>query len=61
MPIVIARQTGNIISKPDYTQDAYDRAWACIARAWAQKHPDELRTASTAVSPEENPKHDIDL
>lgn len=42
MPIVVSIQTGEIISKPDYTQADYNRAWDAIARAWAKKHRAEL-------------------
>lgn len=51
LPIVVARDTGEIISKPNYTQDDYDRAWAAVARTWAMKHPNELRVDLDAVEP----------
>lgn len=35
MPIVISRETGAIISKPEYTQDQIDRAWEHVIRVWA--------------------------
>lgn len=42
MPIVVSIQTGEIISKPDYTKADYDRAWNVIAKAWAKKHKEEF-------------------
>lgn len=35
MPIVISRDSGAVISKPEYTQDQIDRAWEHIVRTWA--------------------------
>lgn len=42
MPIVISRQTGEILSKPEYTQEQYDRAWEQLVKAFAAKHPEVL-------------------
>lgn len=43
MPIVVSRDTGEIISKPQYSQADYDRAWEAVARAFAKRHPELLR------------------
>lgn len=56
MPIVVSQQTGKIISKPDYTQDDYDRAWEAVARAWAKKYPDKLCAVSDQAKPVNHPE-----
>lgn len=43
MPIVVSRETGEIISKPQYSQADYDRAWEAVAKAFAKRHPELLR------------------
>lgn len=42
MPIVISRKTGEIISKPDYTQEQIDRAWEHVVKVWAAANADYL-------------------
>lgn len=42
MPIVVDRNTGAIISRPEYSQEAYDRAWARIGQYIARNHPELL-------------------
>lgn len=44
MPIVISRQTGDIISKPEYTPDQIDRAWDQIIKKWADDNKDRLKS-----------------
>ncbi len=44
MPIVVSRQTGQIISAPELTQEQKDVAWAAIVKAYAQKHPEIFNT-----------------
>lgn len=51
MPIVVSRQTGEIISKPELTQADRDRAWEAVARSFAKRHP-ELLCPDSAPSPE---------
>ena len=51
MPIVVSRQTGEIISKPELTQADLDRAWEAVARSFAKRHP-ELLCPDSAPSPE---------
>lgn len=36
MPIVISRETGEIVNKPTYSQEQIDRAWECVVGAWAE-------------------------
>lgn len=43
MPIVVDRNTGAVIRRPEYSQEAYDRAWARIGQYIAQNHPELLR------------------
>ena len=42
MPIVVSRETGKIISKPELTQADRDRAWEAVVRAFAKRHPELL-------------------
>lgn len=49
MPIVISRDTGKIISRPEYTQDEIDRAWEQIVRAWCKKYPDKLAVSDDGL------------
>lgn len=51
MPIVASRATGEIISKPQYSQADYDRALEAVAKSFAERHPDLLRPDSV-----QNPK-----
>lgn len=51
MPIVVSLSTGEIISKPQYSQADYDRAWEAVAKSFAKRHPDLLRPDSAS-----NPK-----
>ena len=51
MPIVVSRSTGEIISKPQYSQADYDRALEAVAKSYAKRHPDLLRPNS-APNPE---------
>ena len=39
MPIKISRQTGEIISATEYTQDQKDKVWENIVREWVKKEP----------------------
>lgn len=48
MPIVVSRHTGEILSKPEYTQEQYDRAWEQVIKAFAAKHPEVLDAARNA-------------
>lgn len=32
MPIVVSRSTGEVVSKPQYSQADYDRAWEAVAK-----------------------------
>ena len=59
MPIVISRQTGEILSMPEYTQDDYDRAWEALAKAWAKAHPEELASAVRGEPFSERKNHEI--
>lgn len=40
MPIVIDRHTGEIISKPEITQEQKDAAWEMIIRNYVSRHPE---------------------
>ena len=40
MPIVIDRHTGEIISKPEITQEQKDTAWEVIIRNYVRRHPE---------------------
>ena len=42
MPIVVNRRTGDIISKPEPTQQQKDKVWACIVNDWAKRNNDEF-------------------
>ena len=42
MPIVVSRETGEIISQPELTQADRDRAWEAVVRAFAKRHPELL-------------------
>lgn len=42
MPIVVSRSTGEVVSKPQYSQADYDRAWEAVVRAFAKRHPELL-------------------
>ena len=42
MPIVVSRETGKIISKPELTQADRDWAWEAVVRAFAKRHPELL-------------------
>lgn len=39
-PIVISRNTGEIISAPVLTPEQRDAAWEAIVSAYARKHPE---------------------
>lgn len=43
MPIVISRQTGAIISAPEYTQEQKDRAWEAVTKAWSEANKAQLQ------------------
>jgi len=43
MPIVIDRHTGEIISKPELTQQQKDLVWEAIVRNWVKQNPEKFR------------------
>ncbi len=43
MPIVIDRHTGEIISKPEMTQEQRDLLWEVIIQNWIGKNPEAFR------------------
>lgn len=57
MPIVVSRQTGEIISKPELTQADRDRAWEAVAKAFAMRHP-ELLCPDSAPNPKGGKPHE---
>ena len=42
MPIVCDRKTGEIISKPEYTQEERNKLWELVVRKWIELHPDKF-------------------
>ena len=40
MPIKISRQTGEIISATEYTQDQKDKVWEIVVREWVEQNPE---------------------
>ncbi len=54
MPIVISRKTGEIISKPNYTQEQIDTLWEIVLRNWIKLHPEELLNLKTVSSNDQN-------
>ena len=44
MPIVVSRNTKEVISGTELSQEQKDAAWAVIVRAYAQKHPEIFNT-----------------
>lgn len=44
MPIVLSRNTGEVISGSEITQEQKDAAWTAIVKAYAQKHPEIFNT-----------------
>ena len=43
MPIVIDRHTGEVISKPELSQEQKDAAWEQILRNWIRKNPEKFK------------------
>lgn len=43
MPIVIDRNTGEVLSSQKLTPEQSDAAWEAIVRAYLKKHPDVLK------------------
>ena len=43
MPISVDRHTGEIISKPEITQQQKDKAWEYIVQNWVTNHQGEFR------------------
>lgn len=42
MPIAIDRHTGQMISKPELSQEQKDAAWGQIIRNWVRLKPEEF-------------------
>lgn len=42
MPIVVSRATGEIISKPNYTQEQINELFEMMVRNWIKMHPEDL-------------------
>ena len=40
MPIAIDRHTGQMISKPELSQEQKDAAWGIIIRNYVRRHPE---------------------
>ena len=40
MPIVISRETGQIVAPTEITQAQRDKLWGAIVRNYAEKHPE---------------------
>ena len=52
MPIVIDRYTGEIISKPEITQEQKDALWEIIIKNYVSRHP-EIFTEAIPVNDSE--------
>lgn len=42
MPIVVSRATGEIISKPNYTQEQINELFERMVRNWIRMYPEDL-------------------
>ena len=53
MPIIVNRHTGEIISKPEITQEQKDAAWEIIIKNYVSRHPEIFIEALPVNDPEE--------
>lgn len=44
MPIVISRNSGEVVSGGEFTQEQTDAAWGAIVKSYAQRHPEIFNT-----------------
>lgn len=52
MPIVISRETGEIIRAPVYTQEQKDRVWEYVVRSWAEANKAQLQALAKEYASE---------
>ena len=51
MPIVVSRETGKIISQPNYTQEQIDLLAEMMLRNWIRDYPEELKRLEVKSAP----------
>lgn len=54
MPIVIDRHTGEVISRPEITQQQRNALWGVIVRSYTQKHPEIFQQTQAADTEKED-------
>lgn len=58
MPIVINRHTGEVISRPEITQQQRNKLWEFYLNKWMDKHPDKLLELFSDQNVEEVPMNE---
>lgn len=53
MPIVVDRRTGEIISKPEITQEQKNTVWERVIRNWIDMNPEKFQALLTENNAEE--------
>lgn len=52
VPIIVSRRSGNVVSKPEITQEQRDKLWEGVVKAYIQRHPEMLQAESQAIGDE---------
>lgn len=54
MPIVINRHTGEVISRPEITQQQKQALWEAYVQRWLDKHPEIFKQAQVEEADKES-------